>query len=48
MKKPIRNLSLTFDWEMFNSLKSEKERYEEKQNARVSWENFVFAVVCGK
>jgi hypothetical protein len=44
----FRTINLTFSESDFQKLKHCKEMYEKKSMIRITWENFVFAKVCGK
>ena len=44
----FRTINLTFSESDFQMLKKHKESFEKKSAIRITWENFVFAKVCGK
>lgn len=43
-----RNVILRYNEEEFQNLKKHKARTEKEMNERLSWEAFVYWVVCGK
>lgn len=44
----MKHIVLTYEDERFQKLKDRKVKLEEDSEERISWENFVYKVVCGK